>query len=72
MEVLKWITENWVNILAFMGALNLIAETITRANKGGTKGELADKVSNTMFKVASLGMHPEPPDDPNHNDDIPV
>ncbi len=66
MEVLKWITDNWVNILAFMGALNLLAQTLTRANKNGAKGDLADKTIRGLKAAASLGMHP-----PEESDSLP-
>ncbi len=63
MSVLNWITANWVNILAFMGALNLLAQTLSRANKNGVKGDLADKAITSLKAVASLGMHPPDSDD---------
>ncbi len=70
MDVLNWITSNWKNILAFMGALNLIAQTITRANPTAKKGGLTHKAVHIMKRVASLGLHPaEPPDG---DDSIPV
>ncbi len=52
MEVLNWITNNWVNILAFMGALNILAQTLMRT--GNKEGAVA-KVGQAMGSVASLG-----------------
>ena len=58
MAILNWVTNNWVNILAFMGALNVLAQTLTRVTTSSAKEGVTGTAIHSLKAVASLGIHP--------------
>lgn len=60
MSLLKWLSDNIVQIMAALGTFNVFAQAFARFVSGKGEDSTAHKVSSVMTSVASLGMQPIP------------
>ena len=60
MDPLQWLTDNWVNILAALGAINLAAQTVARLTPTDADDVWVLRFKAFLEKLGSLGLSPAP------------